>query len=112
MFLELTKRGGFDQAWLDETHKLLCLKRWGQPADIGNAAVYLATAAYVTGEQSNASAGLGVQAPPGRAASARTAAHPLDPAGRRRRRAPARRSCPQLRQRTRGGQKLAPAPEH
>src|SRR3546814_17033106 len=28
MFLELTKRGVFDQAWIDETHKLLCLKRW------------------------------------------------------------------------------------
>ena len=60
MFLELTKRGVFDQAWIDETHKLLCLKRWGQPEDIGNAAVYLATANYVTGQQINVSGGFGV----------------------------------------------------
>lgn len=60
MFLELTKRGVFDQAWIDETHKLLCLKRWGQPEDIGNAAVYLATAGYVTGQQINVSGGFGV----------------------------------------------------
>src|SRR3546814_10247719 len=73
MFLELTKRGVFDQAWIDETHKLLCLKRWGQPEDIGNAAVYLATAAYVTGQQINVSGGFGVSAPSGRAPCARPA---------------------------------------
>lgn len=31
MFLELSRRGVFDQAWIDETHRLLCLKRWGRP---------------------------------------------------------------------------------
>ncbi|NKF20825.1 SDR family NAD(P)-dependent oxidoreductase [Solimonas marina] len=60
MFLELTKRGVFDQAWIDETQKLLCLKRWGQPEHIGSAAVFLATNDYVTGQQINVSGGFGV----------------------------------------------------
>jgi NAD(P)-dependent dehydrogenase (short-subunit alcohol dehydrogenase family) len=60
MFLELLKRGVFDQAWTDETQKLLCLKRWGQPEEIGHAAVFLATNAYVTGQQINVSGGFGV----------------------------------------------------
>lgn len=38
MFLELSKRGVFDQKWIAEAHKLLCLKRWGRPEDIGKAA--------------------------------------------------------------------------
>jgi 3-oxoacyl-[acyl-carrier protein] reductase len=60
MFLELLKRGVFDQAWTDETQKLLCLKRWGQPEEIGHAAVFLATNQYVTGQQINVSGGFGV----------------------------------------------------
>lgn len=62
MFLELTQQGVFDQAWIDETHKLLCLKRWGKPEDIGNAAVFLASskANYVTGQQISVSGGFGV----------------------------------------------------
>ncbi|MGH8505872.1 MAG: SDR family NAD(P)-dependent oxidoreductase [Stenotrophobium sp.] len=60
MFLELLKRGVFDQKWIDETHKLLCLKRWGQPEEIGSAAVFLATNGYVTGQQINVSGGFGV----------------------------------------------------
>lgn len=62
MFLELLERGVFDDAWIAETQKLLALKRWGKPADIGNAAVFLASdkAGYVTGQQINVSGGFGV----------------------------------------------------
>jgi NAD(P)-dependent dehydrogenase (short-subunit alcohol dehydrogenase family) len=62
MFLELTKQGVFDQAWTDEVQKTLCLKRWGQPEDIGAAAVFLASndANYVTGQQISVSGGFGV----------------------------------------------------
>jgi 3-oxoacyl-[acyl-carrier protein] reductase len=60
MFLELLKRGVFDQAWIDETQKLLALKRWGKPEEIGSAAVFLATNGYVTGQQINVSGGFGI----------------------------------------------------
>lgn len=60
MFLELSKRGVFDAKWIEETHKMLCLKRWGQPEHIGSAAIFLATNDYVTGQQLNVSGGFGV----------------------------------------------------
>lgn len=62
MFLELLERGVFDEAWIHETQKLLALKRWGKPEEIGHAAVFLASnkAAYVTGQQINVSGGFGV----------------------------------------------------
>lgn len=60
MFLELLRRGVFDQKWIDETQKLLALKRWGKPEEIGHAAVFLATNGYVTGQQINVSGGFGV----------------------------------------------------
>ncbi len=62
MFLELTRQGAFPQAWVDETQKMLALKRWGRPEDIGHAAVFLASsrAAYVTGQQINVSGGFGL----------------------------------------------------
>lgn len=60
MFLELLKRGVFDDKWTEETQKLLCLKRWGQPEEIGQAAVFLASNGYVTGQQINVSGGFGV----------------------------------------------------
>ena len=60
MFLELLKRGVFDQKWTDETQKLLCLKRWGKPEEIGDTAVFLATNGYVTGQQINVSGGFGI----------------------------------------------------
>lgn len=60
MFLELLKRGVFDQKWIDETYKLLALKRWGKPEEIGQAAVFLATNGYVTGQQLNVSGGFGI----------------------------------------------------
>ncbi|QHS10323.1 SDR family NAD(P)-dependent oxidoreductase [Sinimarinibacterium sp. NLF-5-8] len=60
MFLELLRRGVFDQAWTDETQKLLCIKRWGKPEEIGSAAVFLASNGYVTGQQINVSGGFGI----------------------------------------------------
>lgn len=60
MFLELSRRGVFDQKWVDETRKLLALKRWGRPEEIGSAAVFLASNGYVTGQQINVSGGFGV----------------------------------------------------
>ena len=60
MFLELLKRGVFDQKWIDETQKLLALKRWGKPEEVGHAAVFLATNQYVTGQQINVSGGFGI----------------------------------------------------
>jgi 3-oxoacyl-[acyl-carrier protein] reductase len=60
MFLELLKRGVFDQKWIDEVHKSLAIKRWGKPEEIGAACVFLATNGYVTGQQINVSGGYGV----------------------------------------------------
>jgi 3-oxoacyl-[acyl-carrier protein] reductase len=60
MFLELLKRGVFDQKWIDEVQKMLAIKRWGKPEEVGNAAVFLATNQYVTGQQINVSGGFGV----------------------------------------------------
>lgn len=62
MFLELTRAGVFDQAWVDETQKLLAIKRWGQPEEIAHACVFLASsrAGYITGQQINVSGGFGI----------------------------------------------------
>ena len=62
MFLELTKQGAFPQTWVDETQKLLALKRWGKPEEIGHAAVFLASnkAAYITGQRIAVAGGFGV----------------------------------------------------
>ncbi|MEQ1439032.1 SDR family oxidoreductase [Fontimonas sp. SYSU GA230001] len=60
MFLELLRRGVFDDKWTEETQKLLCIKRWGKPEEIGSAAVFLATNGYVTGQQINVSGGFGI----------------------------------------------------
>jgi len=60
MFLELLKRGVFDQKWTDEVQKMLAIKRWGKPEEVGHAAVFLATNQYVTGQQINVSGGFGV----------------------------------------------------
>ena len=60
MFKELTERGVFGKDWVDETQKLLAIKRWGQPGEIGHAVVFLATNGYVTGQQINVSGGFGV----------------------------------------------------
>ncbi|MBU4616585.1 SDR family oxidoreductase [Rhodococcus hoagii] len=43
-------------------HELVPLKCWGKPADIGSAAVFLASeqANYITGQQISVSGGFGV----------------------------------------------------
>ena len=48
----LTELGQLDALWVEETHKLLAIKRWGTPAEIGHAAVYFASneGAYTTGQ--------------------------------------------------------------
>ncbi|MFC7516860.1 SDR family NAD(P)-dependent oxidoreductase [Herbaspirillum sp. GCM10030257] len=62
MFLELLSQGQFDQKWIDETLRMLALKRWGKPEDIGRAAVFLAStqSSYITGQQLNVSGGYGL----------------------------------------------------
>jgi len=62
MFLELTKQGVFDEHWVQEVQKNLALKRWGQPEEIANAAIFLASnkAAYVTGQQIAVAGGYGL----------------------------------------------------
>ena len=62
MFLELSKQGVFDEAWTTEVQKNLGLKRWGQPEEIGHAAVFLASskAAYITGQKISVSGGYGL----------------------------------------------------
>lgn len=58
----LTELGQLDAKWVEETHKLLCLKRWGTPAEIGHAAVYFASdeGSYTTGQTISVSGGFGV----------------------------------------------------
>ena len=62
MFHELVAKGAFPPVWVEETQKALCLKRWGQPEEIGYAVSFLASArgAYVTGQSINVSGGFGV----------------------------------------------------
>ncbi len=59
---ELTRLGQLDAAWVTETHKLLCLKRWGSAAEIGHACVYFASneGGYTTGQSISVSGGFGV----------------------------------------------------
>ena len=59
---ELTRIGQIDQRWIDNTHRLLCLKRWGTAEEIGHACVFFASneAAYVTGQRISVSGGFGV----------------------------------------------------
>ena len=59
---KLTELGQLDATWVEETHKLLAIKRWGTPAEIGHAAVYFASneGAYTTGQTISVSGGFGV----------------------------------------------------
>lgn len=59
---ELTRQGQIDQRWIDNTHRLLCIKRWGTAEEIGHACVFFASseAAYVTGQRISVSGGFGV----------------------------------------------------
>jgi len=58
----LTELGQLDAVWVEETHRLLAIKRWGTPAEIGHAAVYFASqeGAYTTGQTISVSGGFGV----------------------------------------------------
>ena len=54
--------GVIDEKWVQETQKLLALKRWGQAEDVGQAAVFFASrrARYVTGQTISVSGGFGI----------------------------------------------------
>lgn len=56
------EQGYFDENWEREVKKLLPLKRWGNAADIGQAAVFLASnrANYITGQAISVAGGFGV----------------------------------------------------
>lgn len=60
IFLRLWEQGVFDEAWRAAVQKNLCLKRFGQPQEIADAVLYLATAQYVTGQMISVSGGYGV----------------------------------------------------
>lgn len=62
MFLELSRQGVFGEEWVREVQRGLALKRWGQAAEIGHAAVFLASdrAAYVTGQRIAVAGGYGL----------------------------------------------------
>jgi 3-oxoacyl-[acyl-carrier protein] reductase len=62
MFKVQWDKGIFPQAWVDEVHKALAIKRWGTPAEIGHAAVFLASnrSTYITGQRISVSGGFGV----------------------------------------------------
>ncbi|WP_375195668.1 SDR family NAD(P)-dependent oxidoreductase [Sphingobium sp.] len=59
---ELTRLGQIDQRWIDNSHRLLCLKRWGTAEEIGHACLFFASneAGYVTGQRISVSGGFGV----------------------------------------------------
>ena len=62
MFHTLSGQGAFPQSWIDETQKMLAIKRWGEAEEIGYAVSFLASnrAAYITGQQINVSGGYGL----------------------------------------------------
>lgn len=60
IFLRLKEQGHFDERWHKAVQRNLCLKRYGQPEEVAEAAWYLATAHYVTGQTIAVSGGYGV----------------------------------------------------
>lgn len=62
MFHELLAGGQFGDEWVAETQKILALKRWGRPEEIGHAVVFLASsrAGYTTGQQIAVAGGYGI----------------------------------------------------
>jgi len=54
--------GTFDANWEAEVKKMLPVKRWGKPEDIGHAAAFLASnqAGYITGQTISVAGGFGV----------------------------------------------------
>ncbi|MET0270112.1 MAG: SDR family oxidoreductase, partial [Sphingomonas sp.] len=59
---ELRRQGQIDQRWVDNTHRMLCLKRFGTAEEIGHACLFFASneAAYVTGQHISVSGGFGL----------------------------------------------------
>lgn len=59
---ELTRQGQLDRTWIENTHKLLCLRRWGTAEEIGHACVYFASdeGGYTTGQSISVSGGFGL----------------------------------------------------
>lgn len=60
IFLRLREQGHFDERWQKAVMRNLCVKRYGQPQEVAEAALYLATAGYVTGQTIAVSGGYGI----------------------------------------------------
>lgn len=62
IFKRLWAEGVFDEEWKNAVQAGLCVKRWGEPEEVANAAVYLASnkAGYVTGQLLSVDGGYGV----------------------------------------------------
>lgn len=60
IFLRLWEQGAFDEKWRIAVLRNLCLKRFGKPQEVAEAALYLATADYVTGQTIAVSGGYGI----------------------------------------------------
>lgn len=62
IFKRLWAEGVFDEAWKNAVQAGLCVKRWGEPEEVANAVVYLASnkAGYVTGQLLSVDGGYGV----------------------------------------------------
>lgn len=50
IFLRLKAEGVFDERWINGALKNQCLKRFGQPEEIANTVLFLATSGFVTGQ--------------------------------------------------------------
>lgn len=60
IFLRLKEQGHFDERWHQAVQRNLCIKRYGQPEEVAEAAWYLAHAQYVTGQTIAVSGGYGI----------------------------------------------------
>ena len=62
MFFKLKERGELDQRWIDETLRILPIKRFGKAEEVGHAVAVLASrrAAYITGQQISVAGGYGL----------------------------------------------------
>jgi len=60
IFLRLREQGHFDERWHQAVMRNLCLKRYGQPQEVADAVLFLATAHYVTGQTLAVSGGYGL----------------------------------------------------
>lgn len=62
IFKRLWAEGVFDENWKNAVQAGLCVKRWGEPEEVANAVVFLASkkAGYVTGQLLSVDGGYGV----------------------------------------------------